>query len=218
MIRKLIGAVVTSSLISVISIGCSNKNVENNKVYETINNKDINIESIKGVLKDKLPQDIELKDNIEILDLDNDGKLECIVSYINKKENRPLRILILSMENDRWVFKNEIKNVGENFDKVLYKDITNDGKLEIVAGFKGGENLSKGISIYEYEKGDIKEIFRDYYSNYLVKDVASNGNPELILMKKEDSGEILAELYEYKDSKILKLKETHIKNYKEAPF
>lgn len=142
-------------------------------------------------LKEDIDQNKNLDENKDIdrLDLDGDNKDEYIVKYKIKANDNPLRIMILSEEDEKPVIKDEIKNVGEDFDEIEYIDINGDNKLEIVAGFKVGENLSKGLGIYEYHDGKIREIFEEYYSKYILRDIDSDGNKEIIIIREKEKEE-----------------------------
>lgn len=153
---------------------------------------------LENEINEKLKEDIDQEKDIDILDLDSDGEDEYIVKYKTKANDSPLRIMILSKQNGEPVIRDEIKNVGEDFDELEYIDINGDGNLEIIAGFKAGENLSKGLSIYEYRDGKAVEIFEEYYSKYILRDVDGNNSKEIILIKeKEKEEKTYAYLYKW---------------------
>lgn len=182
--------------------GC---NIENGDSEE------ISTKQLENAIHEKLKEDIDPERDIDVLDLNGDGKEEYIIRYKTKSSENPLRIAILNEEDGKPVLKDEIKNVGEDFDEIQYIDINNNGKLEIVAGFKVGENVSKGISIYEYNDGETKEIFEEYYSKYILKDANIDNTKDILIIKekeKEDSS--FAYLYSWKNNKFENIKKVEI--------
>lgn len=154
------------------------------------------MKELENEINEKLKEDIDKERDVNILDLDNDGEDEYIVKYKTKANESPLRIMILSNENNQPLIRDEIKNVGEDFDELEFMDVNGDGDLEIIAGFKVGENLSKGLSIYEYKDGRAVEIFEEYYSKYILKDIDGDSKKEIILIKeKEKEDKSYAYLY-----------------------
>ena len=211
MIKKLLTIILTLISTTTIMAGCS-KDASNTEIYDMAKDNNIDLKDIEHFIDGKLSQDISIEKNVKTIDLDGDGQEECIINYKVKTKKDPLRILVLSKEKDNWIVKSEIKNVGQSFDKILYKDITGDGNLEIVAGFKVGENTSKGLSIYSYKDGKTEEIFEDYYSKYIVEDIDKDGDQEVILIKEDErEGKSIAQLYKWKNNNMSKIKEVAIK-------
>lgn len=179
---------ITLALLSSVNVmtGCEDNDSEDEVAIMTEFRSQINEN-----LKEDIDQNENLDENKDIdrLDLDGDEKDEYIVRYKTKANDSPLRIMILSEEDGKPVIKNEIKNVGEDFDEIEYIDINGDNNLEIVAGFKVGESLSKGLSIYEYSDGNVREVFEEYYSKYILRDIDNDGNKEIIIIKEKEKEE-----------------------------
>lgn len=159
----------------------------------------LTIRNLENTIAEELKEEINEED-ITILDLDNDNKQECIVKYRTLGSEKPLRIMILSEKEGKPKVEDIIKNVGEDFDEIQYIDMNNDGNLEIVAGFKAGESLSRGISIYKYKDGKSMEIFEEYYSDYILKDINNDGNKEIVIIKEREKDEkSYAYLYKWQE-------------------
>lgn len=204
--KKLLGIIMTILMIPIISIGCSGEELISEEGYRGITTK-----KIENIIDEKLDNDIDIDKDINVVDLDGDGKLEYIIKYKTQEKNRPLRIMILSEQDGKLAILDEIKNVGEDFDGVKYIDINSDGNKEIVAGFKAGENLSKGISIYGFSNGKTEEIFEEYYSDYIIKDINKDGKKDIVLIKeKEKEGKSYAYLYIYQEDEFKKEKKVEI--------
>lgn len=180
---------ITLALLSSANMmtGCENGDSEEEVVI---------MRELENEINANLKEDIDKDKDIDVLDLDSNGEDEYIVKYKTKANDSPLRIMILSEENEQPVIRDEIKNVGEDFDELEYIDMNGDGKLEIVAGFKAGENLSKGLSIYKYRDGKAFEIFEEYYSKYILRDIDGDNTKEIIIIReKEKEDKSYAYLY-----------------------
>lgn len=165
------------------------------------NEETITMKRLESAINEKLREDIDEENDIDILDLNGDGEMEYVVKVKTKESDHPLSIIILTKEDGNPVIQDEIKSVGEEFEEIKYIDINNDGKLEIVAGVKAGENMSKGISIYEYESGQTKEVFEEYYSDYILEDIDQDGVKEVVIIKeKEKEDKSYAYLYRWKEN------------------
>ena len=163
-------------------------------------NEAINVKNLESSIHEKLDGEINPEKDIKMLDLDGDGKEEYVVKYKVKYKENPLRIMILSEKNGKPVIQDEIKNVGKEFDEVEYIDINNDGKLEIVAGYKVGNSLSKGLSIYEYKDGKAVEIFEEYYSEYILRKSKDDNTTDIVIIKeKEKDTKSYACLYRWQE-------------------
>lgn len=204
--KKQLSFLATILFTSITSISCNSEEL-NIKIDE----KEITTKRIESIIHEKLDYDIDIEKDINIVDLDGDKELEYVVKYRTQDKEKPLRIMILSRKDDKVEFKDEIKSVGEDFDTVEYIDIDGDGKKEIIAGFKAGENLSKGISIYKYDNGKAIEIFEEYYSEYIIRDITKDRRKEIILIKEnEKEDKSFAILYVYHDGKFKKIKKVEI--------
>lgn len=185
--RKLL-AIALSILSSTMSI----------TACDTSENSDeaISIKKLESAMNEKLREDIDKENDIDTLDLDNDGEMEYVVRVKTKENHHPLSIIIVNNQDGNLVIKDEIKSVGEDFEEIKYMDINNNGRLEIIVGVKAGENMSKGISIYEYKNGKATEAFEEYYSDYILEDIDNDGIKEMIIIKeKEKEDKSYAYLY-----------------------
>lgn len=192
-------AIVSST--AIIS-GCDHKNTEN---------EEINVKKLESTIHQKLDGDIDPIKDIKVIDLNGDGKDEYIVKYKIKDKENPLRIMILSEENGKPVMQAEIKNVGEEFDETEYIDINNDGNIEVIAGYKVGNSLSKGLSIYEYRDGKAVEIFQEYYSRYKLRKPKHDSKADILIIKEKEKGDMsFAYLYKWQENQFENIKKVEI--------
>ncbi|WP_427339889.1 hypothetical protein [Caloranaerobacter sp. DY30410] len=208
--KKLVKLMLVASLVSAsLFTACGLNDAENLMESPRLS---ISQEEVKALVKDVLdsnaklvsPRKGENNSAIQFVDLDNDKKDEVLVLYMLKNDKYPLRGLILKKQGDEWEIDEGIKGIGYNFDSILFKDITGDGKLEIIVSWNiGEEGINKGLSVYKYENSKSVEIFNDSYEAFAVDDLDNDKKSEIFLVKL-NKNEIKAkgELYKYVDKEI----------------
>lgn len=111
----------------------------------------------------------------------------CLIRDLNK--NR-LSIIVLESIDNQWKINSQLTNVGYDINQFEFTDFNGDNIFEFVIGWKGGTNLDKGISVYTFQKGSYKEIFRENYSIYTLVDLNEDFTEELFLVKLDKSKDI----------------------------
>lgn len=168
-------------------------------------------EEVKKLLEDILdseadlinPKNGENTNAIQFVDLDKDNKEEVLVFYILENDTNPLRGLILKKENEDWKIDEGIKGIGYEFESIDYKDITGDGRLEVIIGYDIGERINKGLSIYKYENGKSTEMFNDSYETFVVDNLDKDKKAEIFLVKlNKNDFKCKGELYKFTDEEI----------------
>ncbi|MBP2112611.1 hypothetical protein [Paenibacillus silagei] len=131
-------------------------------------------------------------------DLDQDGVMETLVFYQNKNEAVVNHGMILEKQGDTWVKKLTFDGVGNNLDSVDLKDVTGDGKLNIIAGYSRGEE--KGMVVYSYSGGVLEEILTKPYTKYIIDDLNEDGIADItvVYFKRNEFATITT--YQYNDS------------------
>ncbi|WP_342546224.1 hypothetical protein NST69_16360 [Paenibacillus sp. FSL P2-0089] len=131
-------------------------------------------------------------------DLDQDGVMETLVFYQNKNEAVVNHGMILEKQGDTWVKKLTFDGVGNNLDSVDLKDVTGDGKLNIIAGYSRGEE--KGMVVYSYSGGVLEEILTKPYTKYIIDDLNEDGIADItvVYFKRNEFATIAT--YQYNDS------------------
>lgn len=181
----------------------------------------INILLKKSIKKDLTDQNLSLKkfiDNemdtrkgkLELTDSDDgisavkdiklnkDKRGEKIVTYSVGTETKSLNFLILREQNDVYSVIKDINFRGDEIEKIYLKDLTNDGKDNII--INSSEGNSKILTIYSFED-NFKKLLEIDYSSYLIEDINSDGNIDIIIFK--NVGNILSVDY-YRFNKVTK--------------
>ena len=130
-------------------------------------------------------------------DLDKDGVMETLVFYQTENEAVVIHGMILEKHEDKWVKKLVFDGDGTMLDSVELKDVTGDGKLDIVTGYSRGEE--KGMVVYSYSGGELEEILTKPYTKYIIDDLNEDGIADItvVYFKRNEFSTITT--YQYTD-------------------
>lgn len=134
-------------------------------------------------------------------DLNNDGIPETIVFYETPGEAVQIHGMILENQGSSWVKKLVFDGEGTVLESVDLKDVTNDGMLDIVAGFsRGDEGLQKGLVVYSYSGSSLGEVLQLSYTKYVIGDLNGDGIEDItaVSLKRNEISSITT--YQYNDN------------------
>ncbi|WP_405113743.1 hypothetical protein MHH28_08005 [Paenibacillus sp. FSL K6-1217] len=134
-------------------------------------------------------------------DLDRDGVMETLVFYETKNEAVVIHGMILEKHEDTWVKKLTFDGDGTMLDSVELRDVTGDGKLDIVTGYARREVKGvKGMVVYSYSGGVLEEILTKPYTKYIIDDLNEDGITDItvVYFKRNEFATITT--YQYNDS------------------
>ncbi|MBW4080460.1 hypothetical protein [Paenibacillus sp. S150] len=130
-------------------------------------------------------------------DLDKDGVVETLVFYLTKNETVQIHGMILEKQEEEWVKKLVFDGNGTELDSVDIKDVTGDGKLDIIAGYSRGEE--KGMVVYQYSDGVLEEVLTQPYTQYLLGDLNEDGIPDITVVNFKRNEFATITTYQYSD-------------------
>ncbi|WP_120462093.1 hypothetical protein [Paenibacillus aceti] len=138
----------------------------------------INVETKGSIIAPK-----DVKSSIRTADLDNDGVKEAIVFYETPDETVRIHGMILEQQGDSWVVQVRFDGEGQNLETFDLKDLTGDGRLNIIAGFSGGgEDVQKGLTVYSYDGEKVENLLTIPYSNFLIDDLNQDGQLDITVV------------------------------------
>lgn len=120
-----------------------------------------------------------------------DGAMKAVVPYRVDNSKSPLNLSILEKQGDLWIEKEKLSFIGEDFDKIIFKDISGDGCPEIITGVKMGNTQTKGLIVHGKREGRLVEFFSDSYDELIVEDIIEDESYEVIIGKYSHDGEAL---------------------------
>ncbi len=165
----------------------------------------VQLEEIKQVLDARYEKELQYINPIEgnhtkstqFVDLDGDGVEEVLIFHKLASASEPLRATVLSEREYGWEIDEGIRGIGFDISRVEYHDINNDGLLEIMVGWQGGNNSNKGLTIYNYNDNSIEIVFDTSYTEFAVGDMTGNGQLELLTIEvNRAEGISMATLYD----------------------
>lgn len=117
--------------------------------------------------------------SIYIKDLDNDGIPEAVVFY---KTQDSIKGMLWKRSGETWSLVSEMKGDGYELDSLLFEDVTNDGTLDILAGYSGGSTLNRGLVVYRLDKDQLTVLYESPYNEMIVDDLNQDQKKDITLI------------------------------------
>lgn len=144
----------------------------------------------------KTPSKGEYKSAFVLYDFDNDSEEEALVFYTDSSTDTSVRIAVLDCVKNTWILIDDINGSGSGVYDVTFPDLNGDNLPEIVVGWTLFDNkFTKMLTVYGVDcKNDnvlkIETLANEYFNSKAYIDLNSNGNPDLLLVYLDDSGEV----------------------------
>jgi hypothetical protein len=113
-------------------------------------------------------------------DLNKDGIMETLVFYETPDEAVQIHGMILEKQGDAWVKKLVFDGDGSVLESVDLKDMTGDGKLNIITGYS--REKEKGLVVYSYTSGSLEEVLSLPYTEYMIDDLNGDGIKDITVV------------------------------------
>lgn len=156
--------------------------------------------------------------SIRTEDLNGDGTPETLVFYETPGEAVQIHGLILEKQGDAWIKKLTFDGAGTVLESVEIRDVTGDGKPEIIAGYsRGDEGLQKGLVVYSYSGSSLEEKLTLSYTKYVIDDLNGDGMDDItvVSLKRNESSTLTTYQYNggFKELDRLENLDPYINNY-----
>ncbi|WP_054955832.1 hypothetical protein [Paenibacillus dakarensis] len=148
-------------------------------------------QTLMGAIKSQMPENSDiirpksnsLTSSIRVEDLNNDGTMEAVVFYITPNEEVQIHGMILQQQGSSWVKRLDFEGEGTILETFELIDITNDGNIDIVAGFsRGEENVQNGLVVYSYADDALEKVLQLPYTHFDVTDLNGDKVKELTVV------------------------------------
>lgn len=181
-------------------------------------------ESLRAIIEANRPENASLiRSNreedtniIHFVDLDGDGVNEAVVFYETPDQNIGIHGMIFKKNHDSWVKQTTFDGEGKVLESLYFKDMTNDGRIDIVAGFSGGkedENLQNGLIIYTFNGKTVERILEVPYTNYVISDMNQDHINDLTIVNLKPRESNFITTYQYKDGSFVELDKLEMKPF-----
>ncbi|GGA25186.1 FG-GAP repeat domain-containing protein [Paenibacillus physcomitrellae] len=148
------------------------------------------------------PNDDGTTSLIRVVDLNNDGHNEALIFYETPDDPVPIHGVVFVNNNGTWSPKAKIDGEGQVLESLRLADLTNDGKIDIIAGYSSGEQqVQKGLSVYSFTDGKLEKILVELpYTYYVVNDLNADGKTDLsiVYFKKNEFSNVTTYQYDGK--------------------
>lgn len=122
----------------------------------------------------------ENRQNIQFVDLDNDGNSEALV-FFKLVEEPSLRIFVYAQNSeDVYTQVTGIAVMGDSIDSITYADLNYDSRPDVVVSYRLG-NI-KAISMYTYSETVMTEVYTAECSSHYIADMTGDGTASLLLL------------------------------------
>lgn len=147
---------------------------EQSRVYEALTD-------AVGSVNLIFPKNGENRSAYIFCDLDGDGSDEAAVFYQRPDGGESvIRLNILDTENGEWRSVYDTAGTGVSVDCAVVQQIGGSGRTYIAAGYNLMTSGDKVLEIYSYENGVTDRVYSDSYSSFMITDLTSDGNYELV--------------------------------------
>ncbi len=183
------------------------------------------------------PQNVQEQRGIQLKDINGDGKAEIIALYKVKGNEEQHRLIVLQEEEGKgWSKLLDYRAEGYTADFFKFADITNDGKDDILIGWRLG-GTTCGLDIFTWKDNQLKKIASDYYSKIELGTVTEPNKKQddrvTIALWKHDTGDAFEvdvftwdgtklapapEAYPYYFKKVVQYYEQKVKEMPDAAF
>ncbi len=124
----------------------------------------------KSGKEQKLNSDQLKKYAVAFYSIDNDSGSQMYISFMERK-------------NDKWKQMGKFPNAGSGVDRIIYDDITGDGKGEFIVGWQSYSSELNNLTVYTIDNGELREMTVDEsYSDMLVEDFSDDSVKDIMMI------------------------------------
>lgn len=158
------------------------------------------IDAAMNGLEYSAPISGENQQTVQTADLNGDGEVEYLV-FAKSASEKPMKILIFSLDGDDYIHRTTLESNGSSFDQVEYVQLDGKPGMELVIGRQVSDQVLRSLSVYSFDGDEMKTLLSANYTKYLTCDLNSNGLREILVLRpgQTDSDNGVAELYSFPD-------------------
>ena len=196
---------ITMLLTALLFAGCSMTTVDQMyllpKHSDSYNDLQSAIDEAMQGMTYSAPMTGENQQNVQLADLDGDGKEEYIL-FAKSTEDKPLRIFVFQSNQGNCSLLTTVECNGSAFDIVEYANMDGRPGLEMIVGRRLSDQVIRSVSVYTMTEDGMVQMVSVNYTKLLTVDLDGNHQSELMVIRPgiEEGGAGAVELYAVKNN------------------
>ena len=189
-INKLIKCTAAAVLASVMLCGCSDIGFGDQSMRrppratgDQAAMQQIISEEAAGSYTLKYPQKGEYRSAVNIFK-DSDGTEYAAALYSTDNDSKMhVTIMVHEKDKDKWRSLGSCSNSGTGVDRIIYRDITSDGKGEFLIGWSGYNPGVNNLVVYSLYSDTVREMVIDEsYTDFVITDITGDKTDDIMLL------------------------------------
>lgn len=119
---------------------------------------------------------------IEERDLDGDGFPETVVLYRSDRKQWSVNLMLLRYNGSRWEKFADLHHTAPDIDQIAFRDLTGDGKPEMMVGWMGSDPTKKQLAVYSIDPDGLQLIKEVEYTEFSTGDVDGDGLDDVVVL------------------------------------
>lgn len=135
-------------------------------------------------------------------EVEADKKKKYAAAFYSVDNDSRMNISIMARDGQKWKCLGSFSNSGVGVDRIIYADITDDGKGEFIVGWNSYRQEKNYLTVYTVENDSIREMVIDEtYTDLMIDDITDDGMKDLMLLSlRHDKSPATVKLLQYDKS------------------
>lgn len=117
-------------------------------------------------VKLKYPKSGDFRSAFVFHDIDGDGEEEAIVFY--QLDSSTTWLTVMDRTDGQWRSTYSSSGLGDDVDFISFANVTDPQREDIVIGWSGESQGDNKVSLYTYEDGRLRSMFKDSYQQLVI--------------------------------------------------
>ncbi len=139
--------------------------------------------------------------SVQMVDLNADGYDEAVSFFRLTSDEKQLKIVVFRRTDENYTPLCTIESAGTGIDSVYYRDMTGDGKMELIVGWRISADVQT-VAVYSLD-AEPMVLMRNGYTRFSIEELDGDGIPSLLLLRADKVGNSIAEFYTWHDGSML---------------